>query len=69
MTREIELVIALKQTVNEIEQVAREIYYALSFLEETHPSRANLVAALRIIGVNKPADVGLSNSVLYRNVK
>jgi hypothetical protein len=57
----------LRQVMDEAEQAGREIYYAMSFLDYTHPARANLKQALKCLGVNKPEDVGLSSSVLSRN--
>ena len=48
----------------DVEQAAREIYYAMSFMRPSHPSRANLQSALRVLGVSGPHDVGLNNSVL-----
>lgn len=54
---------------NQIEQGARNIYYGMSFLPEDHPARANLKLALEELGINRPKDVGLSDSVLKgRNV-
>ena len=59
----------LEEQARELEQVAREIYYAQSFLPLGHPARANLKAALRILGVVNPHDVGLSISVLDPRLK
>ena len=58
----------LEATIQDVEQVAREIYYAMSFLEYSHPARANLNQALQLIGVRTPEDVGLSNQVLVSRV-
>lgn len=58
----------LESVVEDCRQAAREIYYAISYTSEDNPARANLFAALKLLGVNSPSDVGLSNSVLkYRN--
>lgn len=56
--------IQLSDVINQLEQAAREIYYAATFLESGHPARANLKLALEALGVTKPSDVGLSDSVL-----
>lgn len=61
--------IELIQTANrEIEQVAREIYYAMSYLPHNHPARVNLNQALKILGISSPRDVELSYSILSRNI-
>ncbi len=53
--------------IRKMNECAREIFYAMSFLENDHPARANLLQALKSLGVDKPALVGLSDSVLeYR---
>jgi hypothetical protein len=57
---------AMRNCLRDLDQVAREIYYALSFLPESHAARANLQLALRNLGVTGPEDVGLSRSVLKR---
>ena len=54
---------------HELEQVGREIYYAISHLPERHPARANLNMALRHLGIDKPSDVGLSSSILRRKAE
>jgi hypothetical protein len=54
----------LEMAKSNSEQVAREIYYAMSFLDYTHPARANLKVALSYLGAETPDIVGLSNSVL-----
>lgn len=59
----------LNQAIEDLEQTGREIYYAISFLELDNPARANLIQALRLLGIHKPADVGLSDSVLNKNRK
>lgn len=59
--------IALYKIVDDIDQAGREIYYAMSFMKHDSPGRANLEAALHLLGIHKPKDVGLSDSVLTRN--
>lgn len=54
----------LTEVINDTKQVGREIYYAMSFLDNTHPSRANLTQALKLLGINGPQDVDLSDRVL-----
>jgi len=49
-----------------IEDVAREIYYALTYMSPDNPGRANLEHALRRLGVANPEDVGLSNSLVHK---
>lgn len=49
---------------SDAEQAGREIYYAISFLDNTHPARANLKRALELLGIHSPHQVGLSNNVL-----
>jgi len=52
---------------NNLEQAAREIYYAMTFLNPSNPARANLNLALKCLQVSGPEDVGLSKSILTRN--
>lgn len=49
----------------DLEQVAREIYYAMA-QENLDAARANLEMALQILGVRGPRDIGLSESVMTR---
>lgn len=49
-----------KKLYSDLEAVAREIYYAM---QDIGP-QANLQQALRILGVNEPKDVWLSNRIL-----
>jgi hypothetical protein len=46
------------------EQAAREIYYAMTFLQKNHPALANLKLALSYLEVRHPKEVGLSDRVL-----
>lgn len=57
---------SLEHIKNDAEQVAREIYYAMMQLPKHHPSRANLIVALDLLGVSKPSDIGLSDRVLEK---
>jgi hypothetical protein len=57
---------ALENALEEAKQAGREIYYAMTFLPPRHSARANLEAALSCLGIRKPGDVGLSESVLTR---
>ena len=54
----------LKQATADVEDAARNIYYALSFLGPNHRARSNLELALTLLGIKEPEDVGLSDSVL-----
>jgi hypothetical protein len=56
----------LNQIIKETEQAAREIYYAMTYLEDAHPARANLEIALLRLGVTSPKQVGLSLRVLTK---
>lgn len=58
----------LKEILADSEQVAREIYYAMSQIPDNNTGMANLKIALRLLGVNEPKDVGLSNSVLVKKL-
>ena len=50
---------AVRQLESNLEQVAREIYYAMSLVGP----QENLLQALKLLGVVSPRDVGLSESV------
>jgi len=63
---DINLIYRLRKAIEETEDAGREIYYAMTFLEQTNPARANLNLALKYLGITKPEDVGLSNTVLTR---
>lgn len=56
----------LNKIENNIENAGRNIYYAMSFLENNSPARANLEIALDELGIKSPREVGLSNSVLEK---
>lgn len=63
------LITELKTASEVVEQIAKEIYYAMSFLPIGHPSRANLNLALDEMGITNPEQVGLSRAVLvYREI-
>jgi hypothetical protein len=64
-----EIIKKLQEAQADIEQVVREIYYALSYLEDSNPARANLKQALNLLGIKSPREVGLGNSILTRNKK
>jgi hypothetical protein len=63
----IKVIDLLDSAKREVEDAGREIYYAMSNLPSNHIARVNLRAALRALGIDKPTDVGLSNSVLTRH--
>lgn len=67
MTIEFQILKKLAEIKNDSEQVAREIYYAISQLPVNHPAEANLKQALMLLGANKPEDVNLSSNALSRN--
>lgn len=46
-----------------LQQVAREICYSLIQQTDDSKGRANLIQALRILGVNRASDIGLSSSI------
>lgn len=52
--------------VEDVEQAAREMFYALSQLEDSHPATANIKMALRILKLENPEHLGLSRSVLKK---
>lgn len=52
----------LNQINSDLEQVGREIFYAML---EVGP-QANLKSALELLGVYRPIDVGLSNSIIEK---
>jgi len=60
------LKVELYKIVDDIEQVAREIYYAMTYLPDSSPARANLNQALILLGIKNPKQIGLSDSVLTR---
>lgn len=66
MESKITTIAALDLIKMEIEQAGREIYYAMTFLDNNHPARTNLKQALKSLGIQKPGQVGLSDSVLTR---
>ena len=52
---------------DDIEQAAREIYYAIKLYEQNENGRINLEIALKLLGVGSPKDVGLSDRVLDKD--
>lgn len=49
-----------KAILEDVENCARNIYYAMSYLPNDSKARANLQVALDMLGVKSPQDVGLS---------
>jgi hypothetical protein len=66
MNTKLALLTMLDEIGEDCKQAAREIFYAMSFIELNNPARANLQQALKHLGVHEPKDVGLSNSVLRK---
>lgn len=63
---------SLQELSNELEDCARNIYYALAQIKEENssdPAIANLQLALKYLHINSPEDVGLSSSSLFRKTK
>lgn len=60
------MITELIKAMEDTEQVAREIYYALSLMGKNSPGAANLFVALKLIGAENPESVGLSKNVLNR---
>ncbi len=53
--------VKLTSVMNDIEQAAREIYYAMTFIPYNSSARVHLKLTLKYLGVERPADVGLSS--------
>jgi len=60
----------LNQVISDLEQVGREIYYALAQIKEKNPAEpaiSNLNLALKLLGISRPEDVGLSSSLFKKD--
>lgn len=56
----------LRAITYRIDAAIRNIYYAMSFLQDNHPAMANLKLSLEELGNVSPEQVGLSKNVLRK---